>query len=59
MTKPYTIGMYRLANTNMQWRSKVPKSRGGWGGGAHRHVMYVPLVKNQYRRVVIGYSVIY
>ena len=37
-----------------QWRSKVPKS-----GGAHRHVIYVPSVKNQYKRVVIGYMVIY
>ena len=39
-----------------QWRSKVPKSG---GGGAHRHVIYVPSVKNQYKRVVIGYMVIY
>ena len=39
----------------IQWRSKVPKS----GGGAHRHVIYVPSVKNQYKRVVIGYMVIY
>ena len=38
----------------IQWRSKVPKS-----GGAHRHVIYVPSVKNQYKRVVIGYMVIY
>ena len=29
------------------------------GGGAHRHVIYVPSVKNQYKRVVIGYMVIY
>ena len=42
-----------------QWRSKVPKSGGGGGGGAHRHVIYVPSVKNQYKRVVIGYMVIY
>ena len=32
----------------------MPKS-----GGAHRHVIYVPSVKNQYKRVVIGYMVIY
>ena len=32
---------------------------GGGGGGAHRHVIYVPSVKNQYKRVVIGYMVIY
>ena len=25
---------------------------GGGGGGAHRHVIYVPSVKNQYKRVV-------
>ena len=37
-----------------QWRSKVPKS-----GGAHRHVIYVPSVKNQYKPVVFGYMVIY
>ena len=23
-----------------------------WGGGAHRHVIYVPSVKNQYKRVL-------
>ena len=32
---------------------------GGWvGGGAHRHVIFVPSVKNQYKRVVIGCMVI-
>ena len=32
-----------------QWRRKVPKSVcvGGGGGGAQRHVIYVPLVKNE------------
>ena len=30
---------------------------GGGGGGAHRHVIYVPSVKNQYKRVVFGYMV--
>ena len=29
------------------------------GVGAHRHVMYVPSEKNQYKRVVFGYMVIY
>ena len=33
--------------------------RGGGGRGAHRHVIYVPSVKNQYKRVVFGYMVIY
>ena len=28
---------------------------GGGGGRAHRHVIYVPSVKNQYKRVVFGY----
>ena len=45
-----------------QWRRKVPKSvcvGGGGGGGAHGHVIYVPSVKNQYKRVVFGYMVIY
>ena len=34
---------------------------GGEGGGAHRQVVliYVPSVKNQYKRVVFGYMVIY
>ena len=32
---------------------------GGGGGGRHRHVIYVPSVKNQYKRVVFGYMVIY
>ena len=36
-----------------QWRSNVPKS-----GGAHRHVIFVPSVKNQYKRVVFGCMVI-
>ena len=40
-----------------QWRSNVPKSGGG-GGGAHRHVIFVPSVKNQYKRVVFGCMVI-
>ena len=31
---------------------------GGGGGGAHRHVIYVPSVKNQYKRVVFGYMAI-
>ena len=39
-----------------QWRRKVPKSVGG-GGGAHIHVIFVPSVKNQYKRVVFGYMV--
>ena len=52
----------------MQWRRKVPKSvcvcmcvcgGGGGGGGAHRHIIYVPSVKNQYKRVVFGYMAIY
>ena len=56
----YTLSLF-LHNTNdtfylQQWRRKVPKSV--WGGGAHRHVIYVPSVKNQYKRVVIGYIVI-
>ena len=52
-----------------QWRRKVPKrvwggggvvvDGGGGGGWAHRHVIYVPSVKNQYKRVVFGYMVIY
>ena len=25
------------------------------GGGAHKHVIYVPSEKNQYKRVVFGY----
>ena len=29
------------------------------GGGAHKHVIYIPLVKNQYKQVVFGYMVIY
>ena len=43
----------------LQWRRKVPKSGGGGGGGAHRHVIYVPSEKNQYKRVVFVYMVIY
>ena len=31
--------------------------KGGWGGGGG-HVMYVPSVKNRYKRVVFGYMVI-
>ena len=50
--------MASLNNTH-QWRRKVPKSGGGGGGGAHRYVIYVPSVKNQYKRVVFGYMVIY
>ena len=32
----------------------MPKS-----GGAQRHVIYLPSVKNQYKRAVFGYMVIY
>ena len=42
---------------HIQWRRKMPKS--GGGGGAHRHVIYLPSVKNQYKRAVFGYMVIY
>ena len=28
------------------------------GGGAHKHVIYVPSVKNQYKRVVFGYNMV-
>ena len=53
----------KTMNIYMQWRRKVPKSvcvcGGGGGGGAHIHVIYVPSVKNQYKRVVFGYMVIY
>ena len=38
---------------------RCQKVGGGGGGGAHRHVIYLPSVKNQYKRVVIGYMVIY
>ena len=31
----------------------------GGGGGAHRHVVYVPSVKNQYQLFVFDYLVIY
>ena len=41
-----------------QWRRKLTKSVCVWGGGggAHRHVIYVPSVKNQYKQVVFGYG---
>ena len=58
-----------------QWRRKVPKSvrvcararvcvcgGGGGGGGGLGHTctyIYVPSVKNQYKRDVVGYMVIY
>ena len=32
---------------------------GGGGGEGHNHIIYVPSVKNQYKRDVIGYMVIY
>ena len=38
---------------------KVGVGGGGGGVGAHRHVIYLPSVKNQYKRVVFGYMVIY
>ena len=41
-----------------QWRRKVPKSGGGGGGHIHTYI-YVPSVKNQYKRDVIEYMVIY
>ena len=38
---------------------RCQKVGGGGGGGAHRHVIYLPSVKNQYKRAVFGYMVIY
>ena len=32
---------------------------GGGGGGHTKKVIYIPSVKNQYKRAVIGYMVIY
>ena len=49
-------------STHTSGVGKVPKSvclGGGGGGGAHRYVIYVASVKNQYKRVVFGYMVIY
>ena len=40
----------------------MPKSGvggGGGGGGGTQTRIYVPSVKNQYKRVVFGYKVIY
>ena len=55
---PFTHNM-SIVKIYMQWRSNVPKS--GGGGGAHRvdrHVIFVPSVKNQHKRVVFGCMVI-
>ena len=42
----------------VQQRRKVPKCVcEGVGGGAHIHIIYVPLVKNQYKLVLFGYKV--
>ena len=39
--------------------SGVARCQKVWGGGgAHRHVIFVPSVKNQYKRVVFGCMVI-
>ena len=44
----------------VQWRRKVPKGVCVWGGGGHTYTyIYVPSVKNQYKRDVIEYMVIY
>ena len=53
----------RVGNVYVRSR-KVPKSvcmgcGGGGGGGVHRQVIYVPSIKNQYKRVVFAYMVIY
>ena len=50
-TLPYV--RRHITVNKMQWRRKMPKS-----GGAHRHVIYLPSVKNQYKRAVFGYMVI-
>ena len=47
----------------MQWRRNVSKKKKGWGGGGGGGdtdtYIYVPSVKNQYKRDVMGYIVIY
>ena len=53
MSSFFSWRVYVCMYVCMQWRSKVPKS-----GGAHRHVIYVPSVKNQNKRVVFGCMVI-
>ena len=52
--------LFNHALNTFQWRRKVPKNMCvcGGGGGAHRHVICVASVKNQYKRVVFGYMVI-
>ena len=44
-----------------QWHRKVPQSvcESGGGGGHTDTYIYVPSVKNQYKRDVTGYMVIY
>ena len=43
----------------IQWRRKVPKCVCVWGGGGDTYTyIYVPSVKNQYKRDVIEYIVI-
>ena len=51
--------MYVCMFVCMQWRRKVPKKRGGGGGGGTDTYIYVHSVKNQYKRDVIEYMVIY
>ena len=54
--------MYACMNVCMYVCSGVGKCQkvcgGEGGGGAQRHAMYVPSVKNQYKRGVFGYMVI-
>ena len=60
----YTLISYMTETSGVRRCQKVCVCVGGfcWGGGggrANRHVIYVPSVKNQYKRVVFGYMVIY
>ena len=44
---------------HIQWRSKVPKSVWGGGGGTQTRDLCTFGKKIKYKRVVIGYMVIY
>ena len=55
----HVTSLPQIEKTVAQEGAKKCVCVGGGGAGAHRHVIYVPSVKNQYKLVVFGYMVIY
>ena len=62
VTSQYPIGIFKCSlgrfKTTYNGVGRCQKVCMCGGGGGGTHVIYVPSVKNQYKRIVFGYMVI-